>query len=393
VFRRLRVRRVTKEKYVKIAYLGVLLFGIVSLSGDLIYEGARSIIPQYLYNLGAPALIVGTVIGLGEFLGYGLRLASGYLADKLKSYWFFTIVGYLLLISIPLMAFTNNWYLVLLLVLIERFAKAIRSPARDTLLSQVSKSIGSGKAFGLHELMDQIGAIGGPAIVSIILYITGDFSKAFMILTIPYLLLVLSLSTAYHKLKPYTLDFKEKRTLKGSLKLPIKFYLYAISVLVNTAGLIHVALIIYKESTVLLPWLLSTLYLFIQAIDAIFAPIAGLAYDKFGRRVLIIPFLLSIFPSILVFASDATTLVIIAIIYGIVLGMQESIYRAAVADIAPLEYRVMAYGIFYVTYGIGFTISGAVYGFLIDINAMNIAIPYAIISQVIALFLLLKSIT
>ena len=123
-----------KEGSKRVAYLGILLFGLVSLSGDLIYEGARGIIPAYLYSLGASALIVGMVSGLGEFLGYGLRLVSGYLADVTKAYWRLTVLGYLLLVSIPLLALTNNWQIAVILILIERFAKALRSPSRDTLL-------------------------------------------------------------------------------------------------------------------------------------------------------------------------------------------------------------------------------------------------------------------
>ena len=103
------------------AFRLIILFGIVSLFGDIIYEGARSINGQYLQTLGASATVVGLVAGLGEFLGYGLRLFSGYFSDKTKAYWVFTILGYSLLASVPLMALTGVWQIAALLNSIEKF--------------------------------------------------------------------------------------------------------------------------------------------------------------------------------------------------------------------------------------------------------------------------------
>ena len=78
----------------KSAYISIILFGIVSLMGDIVYEGARGIVPSYLEFLGASAVIVGLVGGLGDFLGYALRLVSGFLADTTRAYWFFIFLGY-----------------------------------------------------------------------------------------------------------------------------------------------------------------------------------------------------------------------------------------------------------------------------------------------------------
>ncbi len=379
---------------VKVAYMGIVLFGIISLAGDLIYEGARSIIPQYLNYLGAPAIAFGVVIGLGEFIGYGLRLVSGFLVDKLRSYWAFTMLGYLLLAAIPLLAITGNWQLALLLILIERLAKAIRSPARDTLLSHISKSVGAGKAFGLHELMDQIGAVGGPAIATAALYLTGGaFSKAFTALSAPYILLVAALLLAYRKLKPYTIDLRREPTSHSTISaLPSKFWFYLAAVLINTAGLIHISLILFRASPIAAPWVLSTLYLIVQGVDAVAAPIAGLAYDNYGRKVLLIPFALSILPAIFTFIGGFSSIIIAALIFGIILGMQESIYRAAVAELSAIEYRGLAYGTFYIAYGLGFVVSGAVYGYFINLQLTPPIVAYALITQIIAVILLLKAV-
>ena len=94
----------------KTAIRFIVLLGIVSLFGDMTYEGARSITGPYLGVLGASATIVGIVAGLGELFGYGVRLLSGWLGDRTQRYWAVMIVGYALnLFAVPLLALTSRW--------------------------------------------------------------------------------------------------------------------------------------------------------------------------------------------------------------------------------------------------------------------------------------------
>ena len=97
----------------------IILLGIVSLFGDVTYQGARSVAGPYLYTLGASGGVVSLVAGIGEFAGYALRLASGYLVDRTKAYWILTFIGYGLLISIPLLAFASYWQLAAVLIILE----------------------------------------------------------------------------------------------------------------------------------------------------------------------------------------------------------------------------------------------------------------------------------
>ncbi|MEM2981100.1 MAG: MFS transporter, partial [Thermoproteota archaeon] len=164
----------------KSVYEAILLFGIVSLMGDIIYEGSRGIVPDYLKFLGASAVLVGLVSGLGEFIGYAVRILSGYLADVTKSYWLFTFIGYGLIIVVPLLSLGNIWVIAVILIVLERIGKAIRTPARDTLLSIIGKGSETGKVFGLHEFFDQIGAIIGPLIMSLaMLYTLNNYQLSF----------------------------------------------------------------------------------------------------------------------------------------------------------------------------------------------------------------------
>ncbi len=363
----------------KIAYTGILLLGIVSLLGDVIYEGGRGLVPDYLKFLGASAVIVGLVGGLGEFLGYAVRLFSGFLADTTRAYWFFIFLGYGLIFSIPLLGLSSIWEMAIILILLERLGKALRSPSRDTVLSIISKGIGAGKAFGIHELLDQMGAIAGPLIVATLMfYSNNSYQQTFTFLLFPFFMLLIALVYTYGKIGSRTIIASTIASTKYR-RFGKHFYVYTLAVMLNTIGLIPVALLLYKASSLLQPlqqqWMVPLIYLLIQGVDASVALPSGYAYDKFGIKFLALPFILSIFPSLFTLIdTNFSTLITASIFFGIILGMQESIYRAAVSEFTPISSRGTAYGVFNTAYGVGFLISGGIYGMLMDFKA-----PFAII--------------
>lgn len=377
-------------------YAVILLLGIVSLMGDVVYEGSRGLVPDYFKFLGATAFIVGLIGGLGEFLGYALRLISGFLADATRAYWFFIFLGYGLIIAIPLLGFAHSLELAIVLVLLERLGKAMRSPARDTVLSIASRDLGAGKAFGIHEFLDQMGAVAGPLIVAFLMfYSRNDYQQTFSLLMLPFLMLLAALFYTYRKMGSETVG-EAKRTSDRGRSLGKPFYVYTFAVVLNTIALIPAALILYKASAILQPeqkqWMVPLIYLLMQGIDAIAALSSGYAFDKFGIKILALSFVLSLFPPLFTLAfQDLEGLIIASIFYGAVLGMQESIYRAAVSKLASLPSRGTAYGIFNTAYGIAFLISGLIYGLIIDYKASLLAILLFIFSmQAVAIAALLQ---
>ena len=115
------------------------------------HEGSRSITGPYLALLGASATVVGFVAGFGELIGYAFRLITGLIADKTKKYWTITVIGYLVnLLAVPALALAGNWQMAAVLMMLERLGRAIRNPARDTMLSYATSSVGHGKGFGIH---------------------------------------------------------------------------------------------------------------------------------------------------------------------------------------------------------------------------------------------------
>ena len=381
----------------KNAYYAILLLGIVSLMGDIVYEGSRGIIPDYLKVLGATAFIISFVGGLGDFLGYVFRLLSGFLADTTRAYWLFVFLGYGLIVAIPLLGFPLGLGVAVILILLERLGKAFRSPSRDTILSVISKDVGAGKAFGIHELLDQIGAILGPFIIAFLMLFTRNYNLAFSLLFIPFLMLMAFLAYTYKKIGSKTIFAETQKMERQEAKLPKSFYLYTFAVLLNTVGLVPYTIILLKASEILKPtgeeWLVPLIYLLIQGVDAPMALAAGFAYDKFGITVLVTPFLLSLLPSLLVMGGvNLSIIVVAAVFFGLVLGMQESIYRAAVSKFTPISSRGAAYGIFNTAYGVGLLISGALYGLMVDLKVPYPSVTlYAFLTQIAATLLLINA--
>jgi MFS family permease len=378
----------------KRAYVAIMLMGAVSMLGDIVYESGRGIAPDYLYFLGASAFLVGLTSGIGELVGYGMRLFSGPLADRSRAYWVFIFLGYGFILSIPLMGFTNIIWLVMAFLIAERLGKALRSPSRDAVVSVVGKEMGSGKAFGLHEFIDQIGAVAGPAFLGfMMIWTANNFSISLQSLLPFYLLMMVILYLTYRRIRGTVEEIKgQSSAMKGSLGSG--FWMYSSAVLMNTIGLMPIALILYNGAKILKSggqlWLVPFLYVLVQLVDAPMALVSGYLYDRMGIKFLAAPFALSILPVVFSGLAGLPGVILACIAYGLVLGMQESIYRAVVTDIVPLGRRGSAYGFFNVMLGAGTFVSGAAFGYMLDASVSPLLmLGFVVVAQAIAVILLL----
>ncbi|MBC7130913.1 MFS transporter [Candidatus Bathyarchaeota archaeon] len=380
----------------KAAYFAILLLGIVSLMGDVVYEGSRSIIPVYLGFLGTSAFFVVFIGPFGEFLGYALRLVSGAVSDKTRAYWLLIFLGYGLIVSLPLLGLTSLWQLAIVLVLLERIGKALRSPPRDAVISMIGKEVGVGKAFGIHEFLDQVGAVLGPLIVAgLMFYSNNNYRFTFSFLVIPFMILLAALTYTYSKIggiKPSESSEAARRPMR--LGKPFYFYVYA--VMLNALIVVPYEFIAYRASMVLQPWelwVVPLIYLIIQLVDAPSALLSGYAFDRVRLRVLTLPFVLSMLLAVVaVLGSGFYLIIFAAILRGLILGMQESVYRAAVSDFAPATFRGTAYGVFNTVYGVGLLLSGVLYGLIAAFPQPSLLVVLlAVVTQSLALFLLVKA--
>ena len=352
------------------AFYFIILLGLVSLLADVTYEGARSVTGPYLGLLGASSAVVGFAAGFGEMLGYAFRLVSGYWADRTHRYWLLTIVGYALnLLVIPLLAFVGNWQVAVLLLILERLGKGLRTPARDVMLSQATKQVGRGFGFGLHEAMDQIGAVAGPVFVSIVLARNLGYSDAFLFLGIPAVLAMILVITArflYPRPQEFEPAYKGIET-KGYSK---GFWIYLGAVALIGAGYIDYPLIGYhlEQNSILQPQFIALLYSLAMGIDALAALIFGAWFDRAGVSVVGVSALIAALFSPFAFLLRAWWGPVIGmVLWGIGMGAQESVMRAALAEMIPTEKRGVAYGFFNTVYGLawfaGSFVMGIIYGF------------------------------
>jgi len=171
----------------------VLAFGVVSLLADFVYEGARSVVGPFLAELSAGAALAGFITGAGEAVALVFRLFTGRLADRTGRRWALSIAGYLItIVAVPLLAAAQALWQAGALIVAERFGKAVRTPARDTMLAQAGGSLGRGWAFAVHEAMDQSGALLGPLLVAAMVAISG-YRLAFAVLAVPGLAAIAAL--------------------------------------------------------------------------------------------------------------------------------------------------------------------------------------------------------
>lgn len=369
-----------------------ILLGVVSLFGDMTYEAARSINGPYLAILGASATAVGIIAGLGELVGYGLRLISGYVSDKTRRYWMITIFGYAVnLLAVPLMALAGHWEIAAALIVMERLGKAIRTPARDVMLSHAGSQIGTGWAFGLHEAMDQIGAASGPLIVALVFYCKGGYSTAYAFLAIPAVLGIISLLFArFCYPQPADLEgaFRQVRT-EGMKR---SFWVYMAAVALISAAYADFPLIAFhfKKTAVVDENLIPLFYAAAMISDAGAALIFGKIFDRVGLSTVALGTLFSLFFAPLVFLGGWQMSLLGMILWGIGMGMQESVMRAAIAQFAPSEKRGSAYGVFNMGYGLFWFLGSALMGFLYDVSVMYLVI-FSVSLQLISVIVLFRA--
>jgi MFS family permease len=345
----------------------VVMIGIVSLFADMTYEGARSINGQYLGLLGATGFWVSAIAGIGELAGYGLRLFSGYLADRSGRYWTITLAGYVVnLLAVPLLALAGHWMVAGALMIVERIGKGIRTPARDAMLSHAGRSLGNGWAFGLHEALDQTGATIGPLLMTGVLLSQGGYSRAYALLLLPALasLLVLNIARIGFP-KPADMEAHAEFSAPSSNR---HFILYLVGTSFVAAGFADYSLVAFHAHTAqLIPddWL-PAFYALGMASAAVSALAFGRLFDRAGIKALLVATALSAVFAPCVFLGGSTWFAIGVVLWGVGVGAHESIMRAAVARQFQPARRASAFGVFNAVFGVAWFVGSLALGAAYD---------------------------
>ena len=377
----------TPRAAAKRALTFVVLIGVVSLFADMTYEGSRSIWGPFLGTLGATGAIVGLVAGGGELLGYLLRLFTGVLADKTRRYWTITIIGYVVnLLAVPALALAGNWPVAAGLVILERSGKALRTPARDAMLSYAAKDMGgAGWAFGLHEALDSIGAVLGPLIAALVLFLHGGYRHAFAWLLLPALAALATLAIARAKFpQPQDLDARPAPQLDDARALrDLKVFLIATALI--AAGFSDFALIAFHfaRDHIVASDVVPTLYALASLAGGLTALALGKLFDRQGLSVLLWATLIPALYAPLVFLGGPWAALAGMALWGIGFGAHDSLFRAAVAQRIPRERRATVMGVFNAIYGTAWFAGSVLLGVLYDVNPLYTVIA-ALVLQLAA---------
>ncbi|WP_291381766.1 MFS transporter [Demequina sp.] len=364
----------------------VVGLGLVSLTVDMVADGARSISGPLLAQLGASALAVGAITGATEAAGFTLRLVSGPLADRTRRYWDFTFIGYALTaLSVPLLAITPTLGVAGLsvaaaLLFTERVGKAIRSPAKTVLLADAAGAVGRGRGFGVHKTLDQVGAFLGPLVVAGVIALTGVMWPAFLVLIIPAAIAMLLLvrlrrrvpdPSAYARApeaaRSNQVEARSTVTANTRGGLHVTFMLFAVSFALSTFGMVGFGVISFHlaDSGIVELSVIPLIFALGMLAAAVSALVNGWAYDRIGASVmLVVPVLVACIPA-LALSTVVPAAVAGVVVWGAAVGIQDSTVKALVADLAPSGRRGTAYGVFAVLQGAttfaSATLAGALY--------------------------------
>lgn len=401
------------KKRISQAMIFIILFGIVSLFSDMTHEGASSIRGAYMSLLGASAGAIGFVSGLGELIGYSMRYVFGRLTDKTKRYWFMTIAGYVLdVLAVPALALVgeHGWIAACGLLIIQRMGKAIKKPAKDTIMSFAASQEGLGKSFGIQEVLDQIGAFLGPVLLYVVMLFKTEgstfeiYSRCFAVLAVPgAITILLLLITKYKFPNPENFEPEEKRFTPFKVKKEFIFYIAGISLF--AFGFIDYSIIIMhvsktytnisaqltETSSLVNSGTLPLLYAGAMLVDAVAALVFGLMYDKKGVKALAWSTVISAPFAILVFGTKSTSALLLGIaLWGVGMGAQESILKAAVTKMVPKSSRATGYGVFECSFGVFWFLGSWLLGVLYDIS-IPAMITVSVVSQLAAIPLYIAS--
>jgi MFS family permease len=364
------------------AFRFVLMIGVVSLFADCTYEGSRSIVGPYLAQLGASGTIVGIVAGFGELLGYGLRLVSGRLSEKTGKYWPITLFGYFIqMLSVPLLALAGSWQVAALLIIVERIGKATRNPPRDVMLSHAGNVIGQGWVFGLHEALDQGGALIGPLAVAAVLAKHGDYKTAFAMLLMPALI-TLALLLVARWVYPQPGQLEAQPPDLHAQGLPRAFWFYLIGAALVSAGFPDFALLSFhfeRTATVSAEWI-PVFYATAMGTSGVGSLFFGRTFDRMGIGLLVPLTLVSAAFVPLVFLGGFWAALAGCALWGLGMGVHESIIPAAVAGMVPLQRRASAYGLFTAAYGIAWFLGSVVIGVLYDVSLAGL-VGFSVVAE------------
>lgn len=292
------------------------------------------------------------------------------------------------MISVPLLALAGSWEMAAALAILERMGKATRNPPRDVMLSHAGQHLGRGWAFGLHEALDQFGALFGPLLIAFLLARKSSYSVAFATLAIPAAVCLTVLLVA-RWIYPRPEEMEARVPNIQSQGLPALFWVYLAGAGLVAAGFADFSLIgfHFEQTGHVSGDLIPVFYAVAMGVSGTGSLILGRMFDRSGLTVLIVLTVVCALFALLVFFGGFWAALTGAALWGLGMGVHESLIPAAVAPIVPPSRRASAYGLFTAGYGVCWFLGSVAIGFLYQ-RSIAAAVVFCLLAQLAAVPLL-----
>jgi MFS family permease len=344
----------------------ILLMGLVSFLADWLYESMRAVAPEYLRHLGATALMVGLALGVGDGLAYALRVATGALADKRGGYWLETLAGYALQVAaVACLVLAGSAWQAVCFILLERFAKALRTPARDVIIASAGGASVRGRAFGIHAALDQLGAVAGVGAAAALLYLGAATRDVLLVALVPGFLSLAALYAAYREFRR---GAATTRCTLTRVTLTREAVEWGVALFLLGASLVPVFMFMWKAGAA---WLASLLYLAAMVSEAALSPVIGYLYDKRRQVTLLAAPALTVATAACLAGGGAPALFAGAVLYSAVMAYADVAAKAHASRLGAAA----SLGTAGAMWGLGLAAGGAIYGYLVDSGLEPLALP------------------
>lgn len=333
---------------------GIWALGFVSLFMDISSEMIHALLPVFMVsNLGATALMVGFVEGLGEGLALITRVFSGTLSDRIQRRKPLILTGYLMAtLTKPLFALAQGMGMVITARSLDRVGKGIRGAPRDALVADLSEPGQRGAAYGLRQALDSLGAFLGPVLAILLMEWGGSSIRlVFWYALIPGVIAVLIIVFWIREPRQTHSSERRKTALRWrdirQLGRPY-WTVIAVSLFFTLARFSEAFLILRAQGLGLAtPWIPAVL-MSMSLVYALAAFPAGRLSDRIGRPRLLIAGLLVLVASDLVLATAQAPLQVFvgAALWGLHMAFTQGIFSAWVADSCQPAQRGTAFGFY-----------------------------------------------
>nr|WP_294807988.1 MFS transporter [uncultured Nitrososphaera sp.] len=380
----------TEEEKEKAGRKNIYALGFVSFFTDVSSEMVFALLPLFLTGpIGASRTLLGLIEGMGEMLGYTVRMGSGALSDRSQRRKPLVALGYSLsAASKPFFGAAAGWVDAFVVRSLDRVGKGVRTAPRDALISESAPEAKVGRAFGIHRTMDQAGAIVGPALAFALFPYIG-FSGVFYASLLPGAVAV-ALLVLFVKERLAPSSSSRSRSVSANVRAVLsqrKFVALLAIMAVFGIGAFNFSFVLVRASDLGVPeGSVALVYLVINAAHAAIGYPAGILADKAGKeKMLALAYGVFAASAFLMLASaNAAQAYVLAVVYGAYVGLAETVQRAVIPRYVSAEHRGTAYGLYNLVAGFSFLAANVVFGFLLDSSGIGLAATYSMITSALA---------